>query len=121
MDIDKLISAVRGLALKSPNNVYVRPAGALCCSNVKGTCTDGSVGCIIGQAIRIVDPTFEFINDLEECSIRSNNKPDSLLSNKLGFDHGSDKLMWLKCVQRRQDKGDTWCEAVKYADSGRVI
>lgn len=104
-DLEKqMVKAVRSLAAKSPDNIYTPPAGdGGSCYNHDGICTDGSVGCIIGQAARI-------------CNIDIPNE-GGVASSFPKFKH--EVNLWLMMVQDTQDARGTWNQAVKKADTFR--
>jgi hypothetical protein len=99
-----LIAQIRELAKKAPDNLYIKPDPKYntCCYD-RGTCTDGSIGCIFGQAFRALGL------ELKGTAIIS-----YILSDNQIPCSGSEKL-WCATVQRLQDQGRTWSEAVKLA------
>jgi len=109
-----LVEKVRELVDAHPDNVYTRPKsskwGNSGCSNTAGVCTDGSEGCLIGQALKALGFPVE---DFE------NNGVWSLYNHKHlePFNVGQREGEWLCRAQARQDGGNTWGEAVKNADA----
>lgn len=105
-DLEKqMVEAVRSLAAKSPNNIYTSPDSDGSCYNHIGTCTDGSTGCIIGQATRI-------------CNVRIPNIGGVMMC----FPQFKGKIqLWLMMVQDTQDAGGTWIQAVEKADTFHSI
>jgi hypothetical protein len=113
MNIDTLIETVRELAVHSPHNVY-SSEGLMGCSNVAGSCSDGSVGCIVGQAIRRIDPEFSFRGD-EKSDIGT-------LCSRHGWALISDsRVRWLSKVQNTQDQNVPWAMCVSWADEVIVL
>ena len=92
------------------------------CLLLKGTCTDGSVGCIWGQAAKelgMPDDVLKLIDDENKDA----EKMLDLLENRelLVRDPGmsaydrNDFQYWANVVQSNQDQGDTWGEAITKA------
>jgi len=107
-DVATLKGHVRRLAEEHPDNVYNKPDGIGPCVYGSGTCTDGSVGCIVGQGLKAmgVDPVA-----LDEYVGEEPSGIDDILD-----DAGLARDPWLSDVQAAQDEGRTWARAVRYAD-----
>jgi hypothetical protein len=108
--VGSLVTKVRELATAKPETVY-RPAwtdeplptGQ--CSYLGGTCSDGSVGCLVGQALlamgfmtgqlRPVDQLgiVEALEKLHPCELTEEER---------------DKVRWLETVQSAQDNSQPW-------------
>lgn len=99
-----LIAQIRELAKKAPNNLYIKPDEKYntCCYD-RGTCTDGSIGCIFGQALRALG--LELKGAATISSVLSDNQIPCSESEK----------HWCATVQRLQDQGKTWSEALRLA------
>jgi hypothetical protein len=107
MKLRDLIDEVKRLAANSPDNRYYRSPGSKNCEYDAGECADGSVGCIFGQA-------------LENLGHPPHGYGGEGIPQVLGFDYGALKancraLVWCQTVQRLQDSGYAWYEAVSHA------
>jgi hypothetical protein len=102
--IRDLIVAVRNLAKAHPDNIYQPSLLGKQCFYDKGWCTDGSVGCIFGQALVGLD------------ILVTGSREIYVVSNELFSD--ADRLTrdWCQAVQTAQDASKTWGEAVSCAD-----
>ena len=116
----ELIQAIRDLAAKYPNGLYQRPSNnpATQCSYIKGIVKDGpeTCGCIVGQALRIVDPNIQPL--LFRYPTKSST--DLFQENYPGFDEILADLKaidWIGDVQKNQDNELTWSECVRLADA----
>lgn len=105
--IKDVVDQVVKLASEYPDCVYSGVGGDCC--NKTGECSNGSVGCIVGQALILagVDP------DCIEDSSDIYNVADSLWSDVSDYE---DKLDWLAEVQSLQDGGNKWGVAVSKAN-----
>jgi hypothetical protein len=85
------------------------------CSNLDGTCTDGSKGCIVGQGVLAMG--------IPEAELKKhiNSDVDSLSQELLGFEPeeytANPDMSWLQIVQAAQDAGMTWGDAVRKANT----
>ena len=108
LTVSDLISKVRELAAASPDCRYRSTNGSSsgCCNN-RGECTNGTVGCIIGQAAAALgydwgdEPSREGVHLFVNRVFRHTPRPQTY---------------WLDLVQGQQDLGKTWGDAVQYAD-----
>ena len=107
LDIDKLIAAIRELAAESPDNIYDR-GQSHACSYVVGECSNGTQGCIVGQALRRLG--------LETPDLPTHVDIYLSLIFDCGVAGGDTRLLWVSVVQSEQDSGNTWAYAVKSAD-----
>lgn len=112
MMIDQIIEQVRRLATEYPDTVYPQPEPGKCLYTV-GACGSGS-GCIVGQAIIAVKP--DLAETLAHIDELTPNKPVHSLVGRLEIKCTQEKLSWLGKVQRKQDDGKRWHEAVEAAD-----
>jgi hypothetical protein len=108
LTIDNLLAEVRSLAMESPDNIYHRPPQdkefiAVCEYN-RGICDNGSIGCIFGQAFRRLGVEVNKI-----CTI------SALMHTHFGY-HPITIRNWCWTLQRHQDQGKTWGEALALAD-----
>lgn len=112
IDLPRLIRTVIRFATERPDNVYINVSGNNdSCSYLHGTCTDGTCGCIFGQALieqgYNVDPEFD-ASDF--------NAITQLLTNE-GHKLSKHKERWLLAFQRKQDAGgNTWAAALREAN-----
>ena len=112
LDIDKLIAAIRELAAESPDNIYDR-GQSHACSYVVGECSNGTQGCIVGQALRrlgLETPDFK-------------EPVDDYLFNHYDCGRVDDvsRTLWLIAVQTEQDSSNTWAYAVEDADESNPL
>lgn len=110
IDVDSLVNAVRSLAEKSPDNIYMPAVRGEKCKYSSGQCKDGSCGCIVGQGLAAIglNPA-----DFED----DNGRPPSAA--KIVGDCSnvwSKPASWLRRVQYYQDQGKTWSRAIILAD-----
>lgn len=108
--LQKLIETVRELAKENPNNAYIR---SVCYYN-KGECTNGTVGCIFGQAMRKLGVSEDELNKFG-CKPIS----DIFRQNHIGYDPLF--FTWCEMVQQSQDSGKEWGQCVKEADEQKRI
>ena len=99
-----MIKAVRELVKENPNNTYYSSGGR--CYYTKGTCKNGSVGCLFGQALRKIGKDDNDLNSIEYISI------GDLILCSVPYNIRN----WCSSVQASQDTNHTWGEAVKCAD-----
>lgn len=102
--IEDLIQTVRDLASESPDNIYNRPEGMSVCLYNKGICTNGSVGCIFGQAFRKLG-----------IEVDEDGWIVIVLITVFGY-QSSSQNKWCSFVQCNQDRQKTWGECIKIAD-----
>lgn len=112
--LSKLVARVRALAAAAPENVYQKYNGRSC-SYTHGECSNGTLGCILGQAMAA-----EGI-DTHSIGEGAFDEVVSSLPKLFGYDTaeqamGSAQYEWLKAVQEAQDGGATWAEAVGRTD-----
>jgi hypothetical protein len=123
-----LVNEVVKLTKERPDVIYEGvndPGESAQCSNIRGDCSDGTKGCIVGQAffnLGFLPEDLEFKED--DDTIKDYN--DSSV-NEIGeafFDMSyagaEEDLRWLAIVQDNQDGGDTWGEAAEKANLDRV-
>lgn len=108
LQLSDVIVEVRRLAANSPDNIYTAPEKRAC-SNISGTCSDGSVGCIIGQAMKNCGLDEDILNEDSEAGIESFVDRNILSGFRI-------EAIWCAKVQNRQDFQSTWGDAVKVAD-----
>lgn len=99
---DDVIAEVRRLAAESPDCVYESPDGD--CHYQRGECSNGSVGCIWGQALR----RWGIIDESRERA--------AVLVSRYGAGLSDQQHEWVHAVQEFQDRGESWGDAVKAAD-----
>ena len=104
-----VIAAVRRLADNSPNCQYKPPDrdnGVKVCFNKEGECTNGSTGCIVGQALVELFGADKVPNEGGVATCVSD----------LQIRATPQQYSWLQVVQGRQDNGCPWEFAVEQAD-----
>ena len=99
--IEQLIQEVRNLAAKVPNNKYISSGN---CYYDRGDCSEEGTGCIFGQA------AFR----LGEYWTGQMSIGDKLDKSNINF--SQKQKTWCILVQKKQDFGSTWKEAVELAD-----
>lgn len=100
--------AVRKLVSEKPDACYSIPSGP--CQYTTGL-AGGKVGCIIGQAIKMVRPDIWKLLEAMEKAGRSCTIDDVFPDFRI-----SGNVKWLRAVQLSQDCGTTWSKAVAKAD-----
>lgn len=116
--VDNLARKVRELAIARPETVYrPSPTGqaspATRCSYLGGTCTDGTVGCLVGQAFFAIGFTADQLRPVDHLGI------EEALENLLPSEFSAEEyrqVRWLESVQNAQDNGHPWHEAIDIAD-----
>lgn len=105
--IEQLIDRVKEIAKHRQDNKYVVGQFARC-YYTKGNCSDGSCGCIFGQALVSLDP------NLKTTLVALDNYPTpiAILLLKLGITGSDAQLEWCAQVQRLQDSGDLWGKCI---------
>ena len=102
LNIKKVYDEARRLVEESPDNIYKAPDGEYAdCSYIKGKCSNGSVGCLFGQAIKNVHPNFD-LEPHEGEGIRLVLDESFVFG---GIPH------FCSYVQSAQDGGSTWKNA----------
>ncbi len=100
-DLERLVLEVRKIATERPDVVYLGN-----CYYDSGECTDGSVGCLLGQALQAIDwPIYE------------RNPQGSIVYLLFNEGYTDDRVIWCRDVQTKQDSSREWAGCVKYADS----
>jgi hypothetical protein len=107
--VHNVIAEVRKLAAEKPDNCYVpTDAWGGCCYD-KGQCTDGSVGCIFGQALQRLG------RPITGCGSITQALCDSRWFEPLTIDLDNE-VEWCKLVQQYQDANLSWGKAVESAN-----
>lgn len=104
MMIENIIAEVRRLAEEFPDNVYVSDNGPYCYYD-DGRCTNGSIGCIFGQAIRNLGLDWDLSDNVGILKV--------FIRNGIPMYRGH---LWCRVLQVCQDNGSTWKQAVTRAD-----
>lgn len=106
LDLALVKAEVEKLANESPDAVYCRPEGGRQCYYDKGNVTNGSVGCIIGQAIKKVNQEIFYTYFTNRVASVGVVLREICTINKQYKD-------WLSSVQSKQDDGMSWGDAVE--------
>lgn len=101
----ELITKVRQLAEASPDNQYQLRGTGVGCLYQSGNCTDGSRGCIVGQALR----SFGWHDEKPNTGVAE-------VMRLLDIDSDDDRDNWLIHVQEQQDVGMKWEACIAWAD-----
>jgi hypothetical protein len=113
--LSELVAQVRRLAADRPDNVYqpeLVGAGHRC-SYLDGRCTDGTLGCLVGQAFRAAGLTADELQPVNRLAICE--ALEHLLRQDIDCLQGA-HIAWLMSVQNAQDEGARWREAIEVAD-----
>lgn len=112
-----IVEAIRKLAADCPNCRYTsaevmgpgddHPRQRWLYS--KGECSNGSCGCIVGQALAMLGHNVAELDKGNNCGNASH------VLNRLGVGTQMER-QWAHAVQAQQDHGETWGRAVAYAD-----
>ena len=116
--IGNLFDKVRELAAARPETVYRPwPTGQSSpmtrCSYLSGACSDGTVGCLLGQALLAIGFTAERLQPVDLLAIVE--VIEKLLPIELSKEDRQ-RVRWLESVQNAQDNGCPWREAIDIAD-----
>lgn len=103
---------VRELAKRSPNNVYDKDEEYGSCFYSTGKCSDGSMGCIFGQALTVLGVNAAFFDNLDK---GASPYIDTVLDT-LKIKTTPKQENWALLVQDSQDGQLSWKEAVECAD-----
>ena len=108
-----LKQTIEKLAEESPNCVYSNPERFIC-SYYRGNCSNDSIGCIVGQACRILGFSEEDLVKMDQ----HGDFMDVFWSEEFNsrFSLTDDEIHWISTVQGNQDFGYNWCEAVSAAN-----
>lgn len=102
-NMHELALRIRKMAEERPDNRYEPFVGDGSCFYDIGECTDGSVGCIFGQA-------WPSLTGYKPIFVLASNLP------------GTTKLLlWFQKVQEFQDRGRKWRDCIQYADQEVVL
>lgn len=104
---------IRRLAKENPDNIYYRDSDL--CYYTRGNCLNGSVGCIVGQALMNLGVPKGLLakEDQDDETIGAASLLHRLAVKPSGRQNFSD---WLVFVQMEQDFGGKWGQAVASAD-----
>lgn len=102
--VEQLVAEVRKLANEKPGNVY-EAEPEYSCSYDTGVYSDGSVGCIFGQAFQRLG-----------VPIRGSLTIGFVICDKLGVEASKEQCLWMGHVQGCQDHGSNWARSVYLAD-----
>jgi hypothetical protein len=108
MKLQLLLDEVRNIANERPDVTYQNED----CMYDTGKCSDGTVGCLIGQALTRLDIDPAFLD-------RGSDTPDiaSIIDREIYFEDCDDtNISWLANVQSYQDEGLSWREAIRLSD-----
>lgn len=112
--LNDLQKEVRRLAAEYPNAIYQSLDGCYYNAGIVANGPD-TEGCLLGQAIRNLDPEI-----FEDIGMDGDDIASLIQYMDEHFDNSEDKEgnieNWFSIVQGQQDNGETWSEAVKIAD-----
>lgn len=113
--MSEVVAAVREIAAERPDVKYDVVEGAGCLYSA-GRCSDGSVGCIVGQAL--VKCGFDVAPlDTSDDENDGGIKTAGFACRHIGVETDDfEAANWLDNAQHWQDSGHPWGDAVKFAD-----
>ena len=106
-----LVKTVRDIVRERPDVMYT---AKYVCSYTEGTCTDSSVGCLIGQALVKLGVTFD--NDETTKRISTLIQPLCDDSTRELMKYNNAASIWLAHVQSAQDRKEVWSDCITDAD-----
>jgi len=112
IDFKVLLAEVVRLATQYPNAIYT----SFSCKYGSGRCTNGQVGCILGQAARNVCP--ELYNEMVKEEATYAVSFDDLTSVKASFSENSAHIAALQDIQNLQDSGSSFGEGAAW---GKIV
>ena len=133
--LKKVLVEIERLAAEYPGAIYVRPHGFRECSYVVGGFTgEGKLpttcGCIVGQAIRNVDPKISaWLEQPEFSTMKAVDMFWGLLEEHFAMSYAEDEapdhtqlmraqmIDLIERVQANQDAGHSWMNAIDYTKS----
>jgi hypothetical protein len=109
--IEQLVAEVTRLAQENPENSYEQTA--IACYYNKGTCTNGTVGCIFGQAFRNLEQPLEDIFDSHcgNTGIRI-----GIVLKELKLNNIPELVNWCSEFQYWQDRHCSWNQCLVNAN-----
>lgn len=112
-----IIQAIRELVETSPDNVYQKQFSDNRCFYTQGSCSDGSTGCIIGQALLKLGVDRDELkkHDLIECPVTGQPFPAIHVVNIFIPDLPYNVLSFCNDIQSTQDRENTWKDAFNFA------
>lgn len=116
--IQDLITEVRSIAQKRADVIYTKQDDMETCSYNYGSCSDGTVGCLFGQALQELgfdtsEVDNENIDTVIERLVEKDRDPKT-------ESYPSEQIEWCALVQMNQDHGLSWGVAVYKADKTKV-
>lgn len=105
----KFKAEILKLVKRSPDNVYDSGEGHGACYYHKGKCTDGSRGCIMGQALKACGVSDYALKGLGVETINV-----VCTTEEVGYSER--EVDWLSCLQGAQDTYKTWGSALAQAN-----
>ena len=112
VDMKTLVKTVRDIVRERPD---VRYQAQRACSYIAGNCTDGSVGCLIGQALVKLGVTFDADETTKRISTLVQPFCDDSTDELRKYNNAANT--WLAHVQSAQDHKEVWIDCVTYADA----
>ena len=109
----ELKQTIEKLAEESPDCVYEQPVNSIC-SYRRGICSNGSSGCIIGQACRSLGLSENELIDMDTYGAFMNVCTSKKFRER--FFLTCSELLWITTVQKEQDDRNSWSRAVSEAN-----
>lgn len=110
--IESLIAKVRELAEESPDFVYEALRPNLCFYATGQNCD----GCIFGQALLALGVEKDVLEGFDQRNLSGQSSGIEPILDLLDIGASERQKEWCTAVQRAQDRGASWSEAVKDAD-----
>ena len=110
-----LKQTIEKLAEESPDCTY-KNSETCFCSYYKGTCSNGSSGCIVGQACRILGFSEEDLVGMDRHGAFM--EVAKSVEFKKRFSLSSKEIDWVSVIQQEQDCPNSWSKAVLAANQG---
>lgn len=104
--LEQLVDEVRKLAKENPDNNYNNGYQKAQCFYNKGECSNGTIGCLFGQAMKRLGVSDDQLNGFGSKPIR-----DILRENRVK--HNENLFSWCEDVQMSQDDGLPWGKCVE--------
>lgn len=110
---EQLKNEVIRIIEENPNNSYkpeLSDVWVCRCRYTSGTCSDGSCGCLFGQALLAVGITLEQLRYFDSLDLTI-----TRVLIKLEIIFSQSEKDWLGAIQYTQDQGRSWKSCLRYA------
>ena len=107
--LDKVIE----LAEANPDNSYIKDKEELTCYYTKGTCTNGTQGCIVGQTLMALGVKKEELEVFDDPGVGFVISAKSVIRKLFDYSGVDPNLDILDSIQSMQDMGLGWGECIR--------